>query len=74
MHNPTRKLLELLTDGEWHVYNKLPSGIGVNTVRACIDQGFVATKMVDRKRDGKLETYRTAIRITRRGRLALQDK
>ena len=71
MNNPTRKFIEILSDGEWHVYDKLPRGIGVNTVQACIDQGFVATKMVDRKRKCNLESYRTALRITRRGRTTL---
>ena len=74
MRSPTRKFLEILSDGEWHVYDKLPKGVGVNTVRFCIDQGFVATKMVDRKRQDDLETYRTALRITRHGRTALRGK
>ena len=74
MRSPTRKFLKILSDRKWHVYDRLPKGIGVNTVRACIDQAFVATKMVDRKREDDFETYRTALRITRHGRLALQDK
>jgi hypothetical protein len=73
MRSPTRKFLKILSDGEWYVYNKLPKGVGTNTVRFCINQGFVATKMVNRKRQGNLETYRTALRITRRGKTALRD-
>mgnify|MGYP001561408535 CR=1 FL=1 len=73
MNSPTRKFLKFLSDREWHVYNKLPEGVGANTVRSCIDQGLVATKMVDRKRQGDLESYRTALRITRLGRTALQS-
>lgn len=73
-NNPTRKFLNILSDGSWHVYNKLPSGVSVDTVRFCIDQGFVATKMVDRKRQGNFETYRTALRITRHGRTALRKQ
>lgn len=73
MNSPTRKFLEILSDGGWHVYDKLPNGVGVNTVRSCIEQGFVATKMVDRKPQGDLETYRTALRITRHGKTALRN-
>ncbi len=73
MNSPTKKFLKILSDGEWHVYNELPKGVGENTVRSCIDQAFVSTKMVDRKRQGDLEIYRTAFRITRHGRTALQS-
>ena len=72
MNNPTKRLLKILSDGKWHVYNKLPLGVGHNTIRLSIEQGFVATKAVDRKRKDGLITYRTAIRITRYGRAALQ--
>lgn len=73
MRKSTRKFLEILSDGEWYVYDKLPSGVGVGTVRSCIAQGFVSAKMVDRRRQGDLETYRTALRITRRGKTVLQE-
>ncbi len=73
MRSPTRKLLEILFDGEWHVYDELIHGVGVNTVRFCINQGFVVMKMVDQKRQCGFETYRCALRITRRGKTVLRN-
>ena len=74
MSRGTQKLLQILSDGEWHTYDRLPKGVGVYTVRFCIDQGLVQTKMVDRKRAGDLEYFRTALRITRLGRKVLLGK
>ena len=72
MNHPTKRLLKILSDGKRHVYNKLPDGIGKETVKLCIEQGFVTTKMVDRKLKNGFISYRTALRITRYGRATLQ--
>ena len=69
-----KKFLGILSDGNWHVYDKLPKGVGVNTVESCINRGFVTTKMVDRKRQGNIESYRTALRITRHSKTVLHGK
>ena len=67
-----KRLLQYLADGEWHVFEKLPKGIGVGTVEFCIERGFVRTKMVDRKRKGNIESYQTALRISHGGENILQ--
>lgn len=71
MSGHSKRFLRILLDGEWHTFDKLPRGVGVSTVRRCIEQGFVRTKKVDRKRIGDLETYRTSLRITKLGRVSL---
>lgn len=68
-NRPTKKLLKLLSDGQWHVFDQLPKKL---TVQLCIEQGFVATKKVDRECVDGVETYRIALRITRLGKNALQ--
>lgn len=73
MQKRTEKMLKILSDQKWHVYNKLPKNIGAMTVVTCIQEGFIRTKMVDRKLKNGLHTHRTALHITRRGRLALQE-
>ena len=72
MNRRVKKFLSNILDGEWHVFEKLPRDIGVITVESCIEQGFVITKMVDRKRKGNVESYRTALRITNKGKDALK--
>ena len=72
MNLSAKKFLRGLLDGKWHVYEKMPKGVGICTVESCIDSGFVQTKKVDRSRSGELESYRIALRITRRGRAALK--
>lgn len=72
MNSPARRLLEVPSDKKWHTYDKLPKGVGINTVQVCIDHGLVATKRVNQERRKGFETYRIAIRITRRGKVLLQ--
>ncbi len=74
MNSPTRRLLEALCDKKWHVYDKLPKGIGLKTVQSCIDRGLVTTKRVGLVQSGDLETYHIAIRMTRLGKAALNKK
>lgn len=74
MNLGTKILLRCLLDGNWHVYEKLPKGVGVSTVESCMSSGFVKTKKLNRSRSGDLESYRIAICITRRGRAALKGK
>jgi hypothetical protein len=67
-----KKFLQSLLDNEWHL--TAPTGIGVNTVQMCIHHGFIKTKKVDRKREGGIESYRIAFRITRHGKDFLESK
>jgi hypothetical protein len=69
-----KKFLRAISDGEWRVRNKLWNGIGVGTVDACINQGLVRTKRIDRKRKGVVESYRIALRITRQGKAELKKE
>ena len=72
MNRRMRTFLLNLVDGKYHVYDKLPYGIGPLTVQACIDSGFVATKKVGKRRDKDgVEIYKIALRITRDGKNAL---
>ena len=56
-------------DGKW--YFDPPEGVGASTVNIAHMQGFVRTKQVVLKREGDLETYRVAFRITSKGRSAI---
>lgn len=71
-NKPTKKLLKLLSDGQWHVFDQLPKKISIVTAQLCIEQGFVATKKVDRECKDGVETYRVALRITRLGKNQLR--
>jgi hypothetical protein len=73
MHWRVGKFLDLISDGAWHTFDILPNGVGTKTVDACIERGLVRTKRVDRKRRGNIETYRIALRITRKGKMELKN-
>ena len=74
MSRGTQKLLQILLDGEWHTFDRLPRGVGVYTVRFCIDQGLVRTKRIVLRREGDLEYFLTALRVTPLGRKVLLGK
>ncbi len=71
MNRSDERLLTALSDDTWHI--ELPNGVGPSTVNRCIDAGFVKTKRVGIKREGGLETYRIALRITAEGKSALRQ-
>lgn len=65
MNKRTKKLLEFLSDALWHL--DLPRDVGVNTVNACIMEGFVKTRRIYSIKTRSFQEYRIAIHITALG-------
>jgi len=68
-----KKLLEYLYDGQW-LQKILIKGVGPGTVNLCYELGLVNLKRVGVKRHRGIETYRHAVRITKKGKDALEKQ
>ncbi len=67
-----RTLLRTLkTKKAWHVFKRFPTGVSTAIVQMCIDNGYVETKIMKKKRVRDLETCIVGLRITTEGKKEL---